>query len=58
MAVVKVRGSAHSNELRLFHVDDDGIQIGEMLPGHEGLLGGRPARRPPSDSTPAGPDNV
>ena len=45
MAVVKVRGSAHSNELRLFHIDDDGIKIGGILAGHEGLLGGRPSRR-------------
>jgi circadian clock protein KaiC len=45
MAVVKVRGSAHSNELRLFHVDDSGIRIGEMLAGHEGLLGGQPSAR-------------
>ena len=58
MAVVKLRASAHSNELRLFHVDDDGIQIGEMLPGHEGLLGGRPARRQPSDAPPADPDHA
>lgn len=45
MAVVKVRGSAHSNELRLFSIDDDGIRIGERLPGREGLLGGRPTRK-------------
>ncbi len=44
MAVVKVRASEHSNELRLFHIDDDGIQIDEMLAGYEGLLGGRPTR--------------
>ncbi|HWU70346.1 MAG TPA: ATPase domain-containing protein [Pseudoxanthomonas sp.] len=42
MAVVKVRASAHSDELREFTIDDQGIRIGEMLPGHEGLLGGRP----------------
>jgi circadian clock protein KaiC len=54
MAVVKVRGSAHSDELRLFHIDDDGIKIGEMLPGHEGLLGGSPSRRQTSDSPAAG----
>jgi circadian clock protein KaiC len=42
MAVVKVRASAHSHELRLFHIADDGIHIGEMLPDQEGLLGGRP----------------
>jgi circadian clock protein KaiC len=45
MAVVKVRGSAHSNELRLFHIDDDGIHVGGMLPDQEGLLGGRPTRK-------------
>jgi circadian clock protein KaiC len=44
MAVVKVRASAHSNELRLYHIDDAGIVVGEMLPGREGLLGGRPTR--------------
>jgi circadian clock protein KaiC len=42
MAVVKVRASAHSNELRLYSIGDDGIRMGEMLPGQEGLLGGRP----------------
>jgi hypothetical protein len=43
MAVVKVRASAHTNELRLFHIDDQGIVIGERLADHEGLLGGRPS---------------
>jgi len=47
MAVVKVRGSAHSKELRLFDIDDDGIQLGPMLADYEGLLGGRPTRRWP-----------
>jgi circadian clock protein KaiC len=45
MAVVKVRASAHSNELRLFSIDDDGIHVGRMLPDQEGLLGGRPTRK-------------
>ena len=45
MVVVKVRSSAHSNELRLFHIDDDGIKIDKMLTGYEGLLGGMPSRR-------------
>lgn len=44
MAVVKMRASAHSNELHLFHIDDQGIQIGPMLADHEGLLGGKPSR--------------
>lgn len=45
MAVVKVRASAHSNELRLYHIDDDGIHIGDLPAECEGLLGGRPTRR-------------
>jgi len=45
MAVVKVRGSAHSDELRVFHIDDQGIRIGTTLANHEGLLGGRPTLR-------------
>ena len=43
--LVKVRSSAHSNELRLFHINENGIQIGERLAEHEGILGGRPTRR-------------
>jgi circadian clock protein KaiC len=46
MAVVKVRASAHSDELREFHIDNTGICIGEMLPDQEGLLGGRPTKKP------------
>ncbi len=45
LAVVKVRASAHSDELRLFHIDDDGIRIGGMLSDTEGLLSGQPKRR-------------
>ena len=44
LAVVKVRGSAHSRDLRLFDIDDQGLQLGGRLAGHEGLLGGRPTR--------------
>jgi circadian clock protein KaiC len=44
MAVVKVRGSAHSNGLHLFHIDDGGIQIGHTLAAYDGLLQGAPAR--------------
>jgi circadian clock protein KaiC len=47
MAVVKVRASGHSNELRLYSIGDDGIRMGEMLPEQEGLLGGRPTRKRP-----------
>jgi circadian clock protein KaiC len=46
IAVVKVRASAHSNELREFTIDDDGIHVGDVLVDQEGLLGGRPTRTP------------
>jgi len=42
IAVVKLRGSAHSDELREFTIDATGLQIGSKLTGQEGLLGGRP----------------
>ncbi len=42
MAVVKVRASQHSNELREYAIDESGIRIGGRLEGLEGLLGGRP----------------
>lgn len=45
MAVVKVRASAHSNQLREFSIDEHGIHMGAMLTEQEGLLGGRPTRR-------------
>jgi circadian clock protein KaiC len=44
MAVVKVRASAHSDELREYSIGDDGIRIGDRLLEEEGLLGGRPTR--------------
>lgn len=42
MAVVKVRASAHSSDLRLYSIDDNGISIGDKLTEYAGLLGGRP----------------
>ncbi|MEP6609716.1 MAG: ATPase domain-containing protein [Burkholderiaceae bacterium] len=44
MAVVKVRASQHSTELRQFEITDAGIVIGNALTDYEGLLGGRPQR--------------
>ena len=44
LAVVKVRNSAHSHELRMFRITDEGIVIGTSLPGVEGLLSGHPRR--------------
>ena len=50
MAVVKVRASDHSDELREYTIDKNGVQIGDMLVDQEGLLGGRPTKK--RDATP------
>lgn len=42
MAVVKLRNSAHSHELRLFEITDAGIAIGEPRPEMDALLTGHP----------------
>jgi circadian clock protein KaiC len=42
MAVVKVRGSAHAKDLRLFEITDDGIVVGEGVVNYQGLLTGSP----------------
>lgn len=57
MAVVKVRASAHSDALREFRIDDDGIHIGTLLADQEGLLGGRPTRKKAAESVRSDPDN-
>ncbi|SFU94123.1 ATPase domain-containing protein [Pseudoduganella namucuonensis] len=44
IAVVKVRASAHSKDIRFFEIDGDGIRIGAPLAGYEGILSGQPAR--------------
>lgn len=49
MAVVKVRASNHSNQLRLYSIDSNGIQMGDMLGDQEGLLGGSPTRKRVAD---------
>ena len=52
MAVVKVRGSAHSKDLRTFEITEKGIVMGETLGGYEGLLTGSPEliRSAPSEA--------
>jgi circadian clock protein KaiC len=42
MAVVKVRGSAHSKDMRAFEITEEGIVMGEALGSYEGLLTGSP----------------
>jgi len=46
MAVVKVRASSHSSDLRQFEISAQGIVIGDRLVSWDGLLGGRPVRAP------------
>jgi circadian clock protein KaiC len=49
LAVIKVRASAHSDQLRAYSIDDSGICIGAALPHREGLLGGRPTLKHGAD---------
>ena len=42
MSVVKVRGSSHSKDIRLFEVTDDGLVLGRTLSGYTGITTGRP----------------
>ncbi len=42
LSVVKVRGSDHNKDIRLFDITDEGIVIGETLPEYSGLMTGRP----------------
>jgi circadian clock protein KaiC len=44
MAVVKVRASAHSSEIRRYEITDEGIVIGDPVLDYEGILGGQPRR--------------
>ncbi|MDA3834807.1 MAG: hypothetical protein PF495_15585 [Spirochaetales bacterium] len=50
IAVVKVRASNHSTEIRQFEITDGGINIGERVFEYEGILGGQPARTIKADT--------
>ena len=50
MAVVKVRSSNHSQDLRSFEITDEGIVVGERIGDYEGLLTGSPHLAPPGSS--------
>lgn len=45
-SVVKVRGSEHSKDIRLFDITNKGIVIGETLSGYDGIMSGRPTASP------------
>jgi circadian clock protein KaiC len=42
LSVVKVRGSEHSKDIRLFDITDEGLVIGETMPEYVGIMSGRP----------------
>lgn len=42
LSVVKIRGSAHSDELRLYDISGDGLHIGDGLNQMQGILTGQP----------------
>jgi len=44
MAVIKVRSSVHSNELRKFEITDEGIVIGDIVTDYDGILSGSPSQ--------------
>jgi circadian clock protein KaiC len=43
MSVVKVRGSAHSKDIRLFDIKDDAIVLGPPLFQYHGIMSGHPS---------------
>jgi len=43
ISVIKVRGSAHSKDIRLFDITEEGIIIGETLSGMAGIMTGSPS---------------
>ena len=43
LTVVKVRGSAHSHDIRFYDISSDGITIGAGLDEYEGILSGKPS---------------
>lgn len=45
MMVVKMRGSVHSQDIRLYDVTESGLVIGEALTDYAGVLTGVPIRR-------------
>jgi circadian clock protein KaiC len=46
LSVVKVRGSAHSKDIRLFDITEAGIVLGETLSGYDGIMTGSPTVSP------------
>ena len=51
-APARLTSSAHSDDLRISHIDADGIQVGARLADEEGLLSGRPTRKRQAEGPP------
>lgn len=45
MAVIKMRGSEHSHELRMYEVTPKGVVVGETLTEYDAIITGIPVRR-------------
>lgn len=43
-SVVKVRGSQHSKDIRMFDITSDGVKVGEVLSGYAGIMAGQPTK--------------
>ncbi|MDB5841496.1 MAG: protein kinase, partial [Herminiimonas sp.] len=43
ISVVKVRGSAHSHDLRQYEITEKGLELGNRMSQYEGLLSGHPS---------------
>jgi len=50
MVVAKMRGFDHRKDLRLYDIGPDGVEIGETLADHQGILVGAPRRLPSTES--------
>jgi circadian clock protein KaiC len=48
MAVIKMRGSDHSHEFRLYEITANGVVVGERLKEYDGIITGVPTLRPTS----------
>lgn len=44
MGIVKLRGSQHSKEFKLYEITHEGLVMGPGLSGYEGLMTGSPRR--------------
>lgn len=51
IVIVKLRGSQHSKDLRLYEITDNGLVIEEPLRGYEGLMTGTPKREQSSPTS-------